>query len=213
MSGAGHAGGFGGYTRFDDIFGDIFRGQARRAGAFFGTLIAVLIFGAWTPIDGMLPGGAGQFLRLGGVLVLVAALVWLAVLWFGKEEAREWGRQTYLLLRMILPIFIPAVIVIGLLVLMVAFLFPLSGLYLIVVSMLLGPEIEIGSQSLGSGATFARDHALPFHVLVDDTGMLDRFVEHRRHRIRQMEALLADVLPRFTNETLVPSKPTPKSSK
>ena len=91
-------------------------GQARRAGAFFGTLIAVLIFGAWTPIDGMLPGGAGQFLRLGGVLVLVAALVWLAVLWFGKEEAREWGRQTYLLLRMILPIFIPAVIVIGLLV-------------------------------------------------------------------------------------------------
>lgn len=91
-------------------------GQARRAGAFFGTLVAVLIFGAWTPIDGMLPGGAGQFLRLGGVVVLVAALAWLAVLWFGKEEAREWGRQTYLLLRMILPIFIPAVIVIGLLV-------------------------------------------------------------------------------------------------
>jgi uncharacterized membrane protein YraQ (UPF0718 family) len=91
-------------------------GQARRAGAFFATLIAVLIFGAWTPIDGMLPGGAGQFLRLGGVVLLVAALAWLALLWFGKEETLEWGRQTYLLLRMILPIFIPAVIVIGLLV-------------------------------------------------------------------------------------------------
>ncbi len=91
-------------------------GQARRAGAFFATLVAVLIFGAWTPIDGMLPGGAGQFLRLGGVLLLVAALAWLALLWFGKEETLEWGRQTYLLLRMILPIFIPAVIVIGLLV-------------------------------------------------------------------------------------------------
>jgi len=45
---------------------------------------------------------------------------------------------------------------IGMLVLLVAFLFPLMGLYLIVVSMLLGPEFEMLGQSLGSGATLSR---------------------------------------------------------
>lgn len=44
----------------------------------------------------------------------------------------------------------------GLIVLLVAFLFPLTGLYLIVVSMLLGPEFEVGSGQLGAGAQFAR---------------------------------------------------------
>ncbi len=91
-------------------------GQGRRAGAFFVALIGVLIFGAWTPLDDQLPEGVGQFMRLGGVVILVGILTWLAVRWFGKEETLEWGRQTYLLLRMILPIFVPAVIVIGLLV-------------------------------------------------------------------------------------------------
>lgn len=44
----------------------------------------------------------------------------------------------------------------GLIVLLIAFLFPLTGLYLIVMSMLLGPEFEIGQQTLGGGAQFAR---------------------------------------------------------
>ena len=48
------------------------------------------------------------------------------------------------------------IIAVGLLVLLVAFLFPLTGLYLIVFSMLLGPEYELGGQSLGGGAQFAR---------------------------------------------------------
>lgn len=47
-------------------------------------------------------------------------------------------------------------VAVGLLVLLVAFLFPLTGLYLIVVSMLLGPEFELGAGSLGGGAQFAR---------------------------------------------------------
>jgi hypothetical protein len=47
-------------------------------------------------------------------------------------------------------------ITIGMLVLLVAFLFPLTGLYLIVVSMLLGPEFELAGQGLGGGATLAR---------------------------------------------------------
>jgi O-antigen ligase len=47
-------------------------------------------------------------------------------------------------------------IAVGMIILLIAFLFPLTGLYLIVVSMLLGPEFEIGAQSLGGGAQFAR---------------------------------------------------------
>jgi len=90
--------------------------RGRQAGAFFGALVAVLVFGAWTPLDQHVPGGLGQFVRLGGVALALTALTLLAVRWFGKEETVEWGRQTYLLLRMILPIFIPAVIVIALVV-------------------------------------------------------------------------------------------------
>lgn len=47
-------------------------------------------------------------------------------------------------------------IAIGMLVLLVAFLFPLTGLYLIVMSMLLGPEFEVAGMGLGGGATFSR---------------------------------------------------------
>ena len=90
--------------------------RGRQAGAFFAALVAVLVFGAWTPLDQHVPGGLGQFVRLGGVALALTALTLLAVRWFGKEETVEWGRQTYLLLRMILPIFIPAVIVIALVV-------------------------------------------------------------------------------------------------
>jgi O-antigen ligase len=51
---------------------------------------------------------------------------------------------------------IGGLIAVGLLVLLTAFLFPLTGLYLIVVSMLLGPEFELGAGELGGGAQFAR---------------------------------------------------------
>jgi len=90
--------------------------QSRRAGVIFGMLVAVLIFGAWLPLDPYFPEGVGQFVRLGGVLLALAGLAGLALLWFGPEETREWGRQTWLLLRMILPIFIIAVIAIALIV-------------------------------------------------------------------------------------------------
>ena len=90
--------------------------RGRRAGAFFGALVAVLVFGAWIPLDQHVPGGLGQFVRLGGVVIALVALTLLAVRWFSKEETVEWGRQSYLLIRMILPIFIPAVIVIALIV-------------------------------------------------------------------------------------------------
>ena len=90
--------------------------QTKRGELFLALLVGVLIFGAWLPLDGNLPGNLGQYVRLGGVLLAAVALTILALRWFGREESVEWGRQTWLLLRMIVPIFIVAVIVIALIV-------------------------------------------------------------------------------------------------
>jgi len=91
-------------------------GHVRRGEAFVGFLVIVLVFGAWVGFERFFPRGVGQYVQLGLVILAVAALALLAARWFGREEAAEWGRQTYLLLGMILPIFIPAVIVIALIV-------------------------------------------------------------------------------------------------
>jgi uncharacterized membrane protein YraQ (UPF0718 family) len=118
-------------------------GQARKAEAFLGLLILILIFGAWFGFDklsffpqrggglqlrALWPGSStlhalllglppvGMWVRLAVVLAALVALVPLARRWFGREETAEWGRQTWLLARMILPIFIPAVIAIALIV-------------------------------------------------------------------------------------------------
>ena len=90
--------------------------QGKRAGLFMGLLVAVLFFGAWLSLDAYFPVGAGQFIRLGGVVIAIAGLTALAVQWFGKEETLEWGRQTWMLLRMIVPIFVVAVIAIAIIV-------------------------------------------------------------------------------------------------
>jgi len=90
--------------------------QGKRAGLFMGLLVAVLFFGAWLSLDAYFPVGMGQFIRLGGVVIAIAGLTALAVQWFGKEETLEWGRQTWMLLRMIVPIFVVAVIAIAVLV-------------------------------------------------------------------------------------------------
>ncbi len=87
--------------------------QTKRGELFLGLLIGVLIFGAWMPLDGNLPGVLGQYVRLAGVVLAAGMLTWLAVKWFGREETREWGRQTWLLLRMIVPIFVVSVLVIA----------------------------------------------------------------------------------------------------
>lgn len=118
-------------------------GHARKAEGFLGLLILVLIFGAWFGFDRLSffpqQGGAvklsfvwpgstvahalgfglppvGMWARLGLVVAALLALALLARRWFGREETAEWGRQTWLLARMILPIFIPAVIAIAVIV-------------------------------------------------------------------------------------------------
>ena len=95
--------------------------ETRRGELFLLMLIAVLFFGAWLSLDPYFPGAlwkipVGQLVRLGGVVVALALLLKLSFTWFGREETAEWGRQTWLLLRMIVPIFVVAVLVIALIV-------------------------------------------------------------------------------------------------
>jgi len=92
--------------------------ETRRGELFLLMLVGVLLFGAWLSLDAYFPGellgvGAGKLVRLGGVIVALALLVKLSLIWFGREETAEWGRQTWLLLRMIVPIFVAAVLVIA----------------------------------------------------------------------------------------------------
>ncbi|MFB3879955.1 MAG: permease [Armatimonadota bacterium] len=95
--------------------------ETRRGETFLLMLIAVLFFGAWLSLDPYFSGTlwgipAGQLVRLAGVIIALAALVKLSFTWFGREETAEWGRQTWLLLRMIVPIFVVAVLVIAVIV-------------------------------------------------------------------------------------------------
>lgn len=90
--------------------------ETRRGELFLLMLVGVLLFGAWLSLDAYFPGSVGKVVRLAGVLIAIAALVRLSALWFGREETVEWGRQTWLLLRMIVPIFVVAVLVIALIV-------------------------------------------------------------------------------------------------
>lgn len=69
-------------------------------------------------------------------------------------------------------------VAVGLLVLLIAFLFPLTGLYLIVVSMLLGPELLIGG-GLGGGSALGRGLTLrldDFILLLVGFGWLAKVV-------------------------------------
>jgi len=91
-------------------------GHARQAEGFLGLLVLVLIFGAWGGPDGYFQKGLGQLVQLGVAIAAIGLLTLLACRWFGKEETAEWGRQTWLLARMIVPIFVPAVLAIALIV-------------------------------------------------------------------------------------------------
>ena len=107
--------------------------ETRHGEVFLLMLIFVLFFGAWLSLDPYFPGTVGKavhlgqrvltlqttvgkLVRLGGVVIALALLLRLSLSWFGKEETKEWGRQTWLLLRMIVPIFVVAVIVIAIIV-------------------------------------------------------------------------------------------------
>jgi uncharacterized protein len=89
-------------------------GQTRKGAMLIAGLAAIMIFGAWLQFDKLFVNAAvGQFIRLGGVIVALIAAVSLAYTWFGKEDTAEWGRQSYSLVKMIVPITIPAILLIA----------------------------------------------------------------------------------------------------
>lgn len=90
--------------------------HARRGYLLFGALILVLIIGATLSSLAPFDKGSGQYLLLVGVVLALLGLAFVALKWFGREETLEWGRQTYLLLKMIVPIFVVSVIAIALIV-------------------------------------------------------------------------------------------------
>lgn len=94
-------------------------------------ILSVLLFGAWDSMGDwiklniaahILPAQTvagiawftvGIVLRVLGALLLMGGAVWLAIRWYSKEEAVEWAKQTGILLKTVLPIFIPAVLAIA----------------------------------------------------------------------------------------------------
>jgi uncharacterized membrane protein YraQ (UPF0718 family) len=93
-------------------------GQARKAVLFVGVLMTVLLLGASINPEQFhwVREGLGGWIMVPSVLVALGLTGRLAWRLFAAEEAKEWLRQTYLLLRQIIPIFILAVIVIAIIV-------------------------------------------------------------------------------------------------
>ncbi len=98
------------------------KSHARRAEALIGMLMLLLIFGAWMSFDDWLAArygvdkSLGQYLRIAVVLLGLGALTLLARKWFSPEETAEWWKQTGHLGWKIMIIFLPAVILIALIV-------------------------------------------------------------------------------------------------
>jgi hypothetical protein len=93
-------------------------GHEKKAGVFLGLLIVVLIFGAsqFYKLKLFPSETVGIYVQLGAVSVALAVVGMLARTMFGPEETKEWLRQSGLLVRMIVPIFVPAVIVIAIII-------------------------------------------------------------------------------------------------
>lgn len=91
-------------------------GEGRKGLLFVGAIAATMIFGAWYGFDKFFIPGVGQYLRLGIVIVALVAITILGFKWFGSEEAKEWWRQSYEQIKTIIPISVPAILVIAIVV-------------------------------------------------------------------------------------------------
>ncbi len=72
--------------------------------AFFGALIAILVYGtAKTP----------TIVKYAGEILLVALLIYLVKRWFTREEIRTWFSETWRMVKMILPVLLVGVFLVG----------------------------------------------------------------------------------------------------
>ena len=76
----------------------------RRLIPFFGLLLTLVIFGATE--TSWLVKGTG----MGAILALLVMTTWR---WFERDELRSWGHETWGLVRMVIPVLLPAILLIG----------------------------------------------------------------------------------------------------
>lgn len=83
-------------------------GQAKLEGrlwALFGILAATVIFGAWE---------MSWTVKLTGMALAAAVLVTLALRLFERDERQQWLHETWGLVKLVVPVLLPAVLIIGL---------------------------------------------------------------------------------------------------
>jgi hypothetical protein len=93
-------------------------GITPRLWGLFAILLAMVIFGSWQSDVVFPPPGAnhppGSWLLLAaGLAALTTALVWLMRKGFARDEQRAWLSESYSLVKLVVPVLLPAVLVIG----------------------------------------------------------------------------------------------------
>ncbi|MGC9317320.1 MAG: permease [Armatimonadota bacterium] len=76
-----------------------------RLGGLFALLTAMVIFGAWE---------TSVAWKVAGMGVMAVATAALVALRFSGDDLRDWGRETWYLVKTVIPVLVPAVVVIGL---------------------------------------------------------------------------------------------------
>jgi uncharacterized membrane protein YraQ (UPF0718 family) len=94
-------------------------GNSRRLIALFGLLFAAIVLGSWN-IKKLLPGAeinpqyatlwTYKLIATGILAVAIAIAVWRM---YDGDEIRGWLRETFLYLKMVIPLLIPAILIIG----------------------------------------------------------------------------------------------------
>jgi uncharacterized membrane protein YraQ (UPF0718 family) len=83
--------------------------------AYFGAMVAILVFANWTRIDDTGVAAAVWAVRWPLTLGALLALGWMLATWFGRSELREWVAATWGFAKQVLPLLLGGVLVAGLL--------------------------------------------------------------------------------------------------
>lgn len=95
-------------------------GMERRLWVLFALLLVMVVFGSWqsdvafggpTP-ESKPPPGAWHALAV-GMTLLVLALAGIIRKWFSAEERQAWLRESWHLVKLVVPVLLPAVLIIG----------------------------------------------------------------------------------------------------
>ena len=89
--------------------------SSRKLMGLFGLLVGMVVYGAWKlPQDWELLGVGVMGLKLIGVGAFLCAIALVIALAFSWEHARTWAGEVWTLFKIVIPVLIPAVVLIGL---------------------------------------------------------------------------------------------------